>query len=56
MSDEEIILVKRTQEAMTRKYLEKASMKRQNHMIGVGDCVWVRRETPIPGTCTKLNY
>ena len=55
-SDEARALIKRTQESMTRKYLEKANIKRKNQIINVGDSVWVRRETPIPSTCTKLNY
>ena len=32
-----------------------ANRKRRAEKVSVGSLVWVKSETPLPGTCTKLN-
>ncbi len=48
-------LIVETQQRMTRKYRAVANRKRKEQRVEVGTLVWVRKETPLPGRCKKLN-
>ncbi|XP_063889312.1 uncharacterized protein LOC135116022 [Scylla paramamosain] len=38
-----------------RRYRAVANRKRRDEKVSVGSLVWVKSETPLPGTSTKLN-
>lgn len=48
-------IVKETLKGQTRMYLREANKKRGDDFLSVGEMVWIKNETPIPGTATKLN-
>ena len=48
-------LIRNTLIEQTRKYLDNANKKRNNDRVSLGEWVWIRNETPVPGTATKLN-
>ena len=44
-----------TQRKMVRRYRGVANRRLKNRAVGEGSLVWVRNETPVLGTCKKLN-
>lgn len=49
-------VIKETMATNTRKYRAIANRNRKTQSVEKGDKVWVRNETPKPGTSQKLNY
>ena len=48
-------LVRETHQRMARKYRSVANRQRKSQSVELNSLVWIRRETPTPGTCKKLN-
>lgn len=48
-------MIKDASVSSQRRYCAIANRKRRAEKVSVGSLVWVKSETPLPGTCTKLN-
>ena len=48
-------VIKETNKEMSRKWRDKANLKRMNKTVDVNDLVWVKREQYEPGTNRKLS-
>ena len=48
-------LIKDASVSSQRRYRAVANRKRRDEKVSVGSLVWVKSETPLPGTSTKLN-
>ena len=48
-------MIKDASVSSQRRYRAVANRKRRNERVAIGSLVWVKSETVLPGTCTKLN-
>lgn len=48
-------MIKDASVSSQRRYRAVANRKRRKEKVAVGSLVWVKLETTLPGTCTKLN-